>query len=181
VIGFASGQNEPQVKAVLNFFKIDRAEINDLWLELSRAPTYCHMVIDANTKQIRINPPIGPQSTDLFRFLADPGGDSVGATSNLKIDVKKILRTFPEPDLALMHYEFVTSKVPPNFFKSHDYSVELISSKMNNRVVVSLFDYIHSLQSPRETPSREILILHHLLKKHFYMPRSFIRNPKLRD
>jgi hypothetical protein len=182
--------NIPTLRNILNYFKIEKAEI-ERWLQFysdygeGKKGTYFYFDCEKLTFNI--------SKKMLFKFCKSINGDSENNNSSnnnrallstdrsnfLQNTFLKFVENFSEKNEAVAIFSVISNCVPHSLIKEHDLTVAFKTTagkEKRNLKRISIVDYVISLLSPKIIVSPSLIAMHRFILQFCKIPRVFIRN-----
>ena len=175
--------NIPTLRNILNFFKIEKPEIErllGLYTELGQGKKGIYFYFDFEKMTFNISKKM------LFRLcksLGDPEGNiaerratNSGANAkNLQTIFLKFVENFCEKNEAVAIFSVISNCVPNSLIREEDLTITF-REKQKKKKMISIVDYVISILSPKLIVSPPLIVMHRFIQKYCIIPRVFIRN-----
>jgi hypothetical protein len=172
--------NIPTLRNVLNYFKVEKDEI-DRWLnfytDMGRGKKGVYFFFDCEKMTFNISKKM---FFKLKKSLSETGqqiqqGGSENKSKILQNTFLKFVENLPEKNEAIAIFNIISNCVPHSVIREQDLTIAF-KFKKNSKRLISIVDYVISLISPNIIVRPPLIAMHRFIKNYCKIPQVFIRN-----
>jgi hypothetical protein len=178
--------NIPTLRNVLNYFKVDKSEI-DRWLEFysefGEGKKGVYFYFDCEKLTFNVSKKM------LFKLCKSINGENKNTNTKgevlsaspetkakiLQSTFLKFVENFAEKNEAVAIFSVISNCVPISLIREHDLTVQFKKDRKKMKQI-SIVDYVISLLSPRIIVSPSLIVMHRFILQFCKIPQVFIRN-----
>jgi len=188
IIFTSSVANVPTIRNVLNYFKIEKSQINDwlnLYKEFGNGKHGIYFYFDCEKMTF------GYSKKTLFKHKKILGIVGSNSTTNenetsltkqnerakkLQEIFNKFVENLPQKNEAISVFSIIANCVDSHYIRSQDLTITFMTKK-GEKKPISLVDYVISILSPEIIVKPPMIAIHRFIEKFCKIPILFVRNP----
>ena len=175
--------NIPTLRNILNYFKVEKAEIGrwlNFYSEFGEGKKGVYFFFDCEKITFNVSKKMLFKMRKSLETDNKSGENALLAThggngSKLQIIFNKFVENLTEKNESIAIFSVISNCVPNHLIREQDLTI-MFREKKSKKKMISIVDYVISLLSPQLIVSPPLIAMHRFILTFCKIPQVFIRN-----